>query len=125
MRMYGWVVVGAVILLVGGGLWYASKSVVAPTEEVVGIRVQVEDAGASLITVPSGSTAIAATEMVAELTLEGEGALASVTAIDGVVADVRKREFWKLIVNDTEVLSGAGSYVVQSGDSIVWEIDRR
>ena len=72
--------------------------------------------------VEEGSTALDATNQVAEVETSGEGEMAFVTSIDGRVADASKNEFWELIINGEPSQVGAGSYKVRSGDKIEWQV---
>jgi hypothetical protein len=122
MKKYLWGISIAVIALVAAGLWYTSQPAVAP-EGSVDIVVKIGNAAPSAIQLPAGSTALAATQAVAEVQLEGEGELAVVTGIDGIVPDTNKQEFWKLVINGEDVPVGAGTYVVQDHDTVAWEVD--
>lgn len=70
-----------------------------------------------------GKTALEATEAKTKLVASGTGVNAFVTSIDGRSADTSKHEFWELIINGSEAQVGAGSYTIQKGDSIIWQID--
>lgn len=70
-----------------------------------------------------GKTALEATGSKVDLVTNGEGINAFVTAINGRAANTNKHEFWELIINGSEAQVGAGSYVIQKGDSIIWQID--
>ena len=107
---------GAVVVV---SMWYMSRPAVAPVDEV-DATVQIRTGALHLVTVPAGTTALALTKKVAEVKTEGEGVVALVTAIDGVVADTGQQQLWKLVVNDTVVQVSAGSYRVQEGDRIHW-----
>lgn len=68
-------------------------------------------------------TALGLTQSATSVETKGEGELAFVISINNRVADETKREFWKLFINGEEAQIGAGSYQVQNGDTIAWEID--
>lgn len=71
-----------------------------------------------------GKTALDATKAsVKEIKTEGSGINAYVVSIEGRVADSKKNEFWELIINDKPSEVGAGSYIIKSGDKIVWQIN--
>ena len=74
--------------------------------------------------VEEGSTALDATNQVAEVETSGEGEMAFVTSIDGKVADVNNNEFWELVINDEPSKVGAGSYEVEDDDKIEWRISQ-
>jgi hypothetical protein len=69
-----------------------------------------------------GKTALEATSINTKVVTNGSGINAFVTSIDGRAANSKKREFWEFNVNGTQAQVGAGSYVVQKGDSISWRI---
>lgn len=70
-----------------------------------------------------GKSALIATEATVKVTASGQGENAFVTAINGVAADPKKREFWELDANGTETQVGAGSYIIQNNDLIEWRLN--
>lgn len=71
-----------------------------------------------------GKTALETTKLAtSDIETTGEGQSAFITAINGRQADPNKKEFWKLVINNEDAKVGAGSYTVQKGDTISWEID--
>lgn len=71
-----------------------------------------------------GKTALDATKAsVKEIKTEGSGINTYLTSIEGRVADSKKNEFWELIINGKPSEVGAGSYIIKSGDKIVWQIN--
>ena len=70
-----------------------------------------------------GKTALAATEANAKVVTTGTGVNAFVTSINGRSADSKKHEFWELDANGNETQVGAGSYIIQKGDSILWKLN--
>jgi len=70
-----------------------------------------------------GKTALAATEANAKVVTTGTGVNAFVTSINGRTADSKKHEFWELDANGNETQVGAGSYIIQKGDSILWKLN--
>lgn len=70
-----------------------------------------------------GKTVLAATQSVAKLETSGVGANAFVITINDRKADTQKHEFWELLINGSQAQVGAGSYVIQYGDSIEWHIN--
>jgi hypothetical protein len=71
-----------------------------------------------------GMTALEATKLaVAEnMTTKGEGTMAYVTGIAGRNASESKHEFWEFLVNGKQAEVGAGTYIVQKKDIIVWRV---
>ncbi len=69
-----------------------------------------------------GKSALEATNSFAKVVESGAGENAFVTEINGRAADSKKREFWELVINGQSAQVGAGSYIVQKGDSILWKI---
>jgi hypothetical protein len=69
-----------------------------------------------------GKSALEATQHFAEVLTKGAGENAFITAIDGKVAYSKKHEFWELVINGKPAEVGAGSYVIQKGDSISWRL---
>ena len=69
-----------------------------------------------------GKTALEATQGKVSVTLNGSGANAFVTGINGRQADSKKKEFWEFDINGTESDVGAGSYIIQNHDQIEWKI---
>ena len=70
-----------------------------------------------------GKSALEATESIAKVVISGTGVNAFVTSINSRSADTKKHEFWELDVNGGSAQVGAGSYIIQEGDSILWLID--
>jgi hypothetical protein len=70
-----------------------------------------------------GQTALAATEANTKVITTGIGTNAFVTSIGGQAADTKKREFWELDAGGAETQVGAGSYIIQNHDQIVWRIN--
>jgi len=69
-----------------------------------------------------GKSALDATTNFAKVEQSGTGQNTFVTGINGKIADPKKKEFWELDANGAETQVGAGSYIIQSGDSILWKI---
>jgi hypothetical protein len=70
-----------------------------------------------------GKTALKATESKAKIVTSGTGTNAFITSINGRTADASKHEFWELDANGKETEVGAGSYIIQKGDIILWHIN--
>lgn len=70
-----------------------------------------------------GKSALEATKANIEIQESGTGQNAFVTGINGKVADTKKKEFWELVINDTSAQVGAGSHIIQNGDSILWKLN--
>ncbi|HJY98479.1 MAG TPA: DUF4430 domain-containing protein [Patescibacteria group bacterium] len=70
-----------------------------------------------------GKTALEATQANIETEISGQGEGAFVISIDKRTADAGKREFWEFIVNGKSAEVGAGSYIIQNGDQIKWQIN--
>lgn len=71
-----------------------------------------------------GRTALEATQSVlnGNVKMTGTGQNAFVTGINGREADTKKHEFWELLVNGKQAEVGAGTYIIQNFDNIVWKI---
>ena len=71
-----------------------------------------------------GKTALEATQTVldGQIVTKGTGTNAFITSLEGRAADSAKHEFWELDVNGAQTQVGAGSYIIQSGDQVVWKI---
>ena len=69
-----------------------------------------------------GKTALETTTNFAKVETTGTGQNAFVTGINGRIADPKKKEFWELDANGAETQVGAGSYIIQKGDSILWKL---
>lgn len=69
-----------------------------------------------------GKTALEATERVVKVVKSGEGKNAFVTEINEQKADTKNREFWEFLVNGKPASVGAGSYVIQNGDKLKWQL---
>lgn len=67
-------------------------------------------------------SALEATGSFAKIVASGTGTNAFITSINGKIADSKKKEFWELIINGKSAQVGAGSYIIQKGDSILWKI---
>jgi len=119
MKVSYWLLGAALAAMVVGAFWYGSEPAAAPAESVH-VLVQIGKGSAHSITVPAETTALAATQEVADVTAEGEGASLTVTAIDGVAADPDKQQVWKLMINDTETSADPGAYIVRAEDKIHW-----
>jgi hypothetical protein len=70
----------------------------------------------------AGKSALDATQANAKTEMSGTRQNAFVTSINGKVADSKKHEFWELVINGVSAQVGAGSYIIQKGDSILWKI---
>jgi len=71
-----------------------------------------------------GKTVLEATESsLEEIKTEGTGKNAYITSLNGKTADTNKNEFWELIINEKPSEVGAGSYIINKGDKIVWQIN--
>lgn len=71
-----------------------------------------------------GKTALEATKAgVKEIKTEGTGTNAYITSLNGKAADAKMNEFWELTINGKAAEVGAGSYIIKSGDKIVWKIN--
>ncbi|HEY4694522.1 MAG TPA: DUF4430 domain-containing protein [Candidatus Nanoarchaeia archaeon] len=126
-------VVAALVILVGGG-WYVvdqnkntpEQNTQTSQEKKTQATITVDDGtGAKTYTVENveGKTALEVTQMAtSEVEMTGEGTNAYITAINGREASNDKKEYWKLVINGSDAQVGAGSYVVQDGDTIAWEI---
>jgi len=69
-----------------------------------------------------GKTALIATEAKVKVEKTGDGENTFFTAVEGRVADRKKREFWEFLINGKQAEVGAGSYIIQNGDQIEWKI---
>lgn len=117
MKRHQGLLLAAVAVTVLGGGWYASRLTIAPSG-MIHVLVQVGEAGTHAVSVPAGTTALAATQRVAEVTIKGEGEAAVVSRIDGVAADQGKA--WRLVVNGAYSSMNAQAYILQPGDKIRW-----
>jgi cytoskeletal protein RodZ len=70
-----------------------------------------------------GKTVLDATKANIGVVASGTGTNTFITSINGRVADSKKHEFWELDANGSETQVGAGSYIIQKGDSILWRIN--
>lgn len=71
-----------------------------------------------------GKTALEATQIVLKdnIKTNGTGENAFVTSLNGREANTKKREFWEFLVNGKQAEVGAGTYKIQNGDIIIWQI---
>jgi len=69
-----------------------------------------------------GKSALDATKANVKIVASGEGVNAFITGINGRNVDTKKHEFWELSANGTQTQVGAGSYIVQNNDQLVWKI---
>jgi hypothetical protein len=118
-----------ILLAIGTGFYLRNKNLSTPTtEEVVqGLKttLSINDGGSDQSYDASqfvGKTALSATENMAKIETSGTGINAFITSINGRAADSKKNEFWELLINGGSAQVGAGSYIIQSGDSIQWHI---
>jgi hypothetical protein len=70
-----------------------------------------------------GKSALEATMGSIKVEESGSGQNAFVTAINDKTADSNKHEFWELVINGKPAEVGAGSYIIQTGDSILWRLN--
>jgi cell division protein YceG involved in septum cleavage len=70
-----------------------------------------------------GKTALDATQSGFKVVTNGTGVNAFITGIDKRMVNSKKHEFWQFDVNGSEAQVGAGSYIIQKGDSILWHIN--
>ena len=118
-----------ILLGLGLGYFYLNKPQITqtPPEAVEKLEstltVKVEDSLESYdLTQFVGNSALAATLGVTKVETSGKDENAFVTSINGRAADTKKREFWELLVNGKSSEVGAGSYIIQNGDKIEWQI---
>ncbi|MFH0773599.1 MAG: DUF4430 domain-containing protein [bacterium] len=71
----------------------------------------------------TGSTALQLLGATHKVASKGEKENTFITAIDGRVADSKKREFWAFYVNGKQATVGAGSYRIKNNDTIEWKIE--
>lgn len=69
-----------------------------------------------------GKTALEATKSNAQVEESGTGENSFVVGINGRSADSKKKEFWELVINGAPAQVGAGSYIIQNGDIILWKL---
>lgn len=124
-----------ILVLVGGGFLFANQNRSDSTqtsqqttqEKTNSIKVTVKaDSQEKNYQVENavGKTALEVTKLAtSDLLMSGEGQNAFITSINGREAETSKKEFWKLVINGADAQVGAGSYTVQSGNTIIWEID--
>jgi hypothetical protein len=71
-----------------------------------------------------GMTALDATREAADGQMEvsGTGGGAFVTGIAGRNVKAENKEFWEMMINNQPAVVGAGTYVVQPGDTVEWRV---
>ena len=69
----------------------------------------------------NGETALELLEKIANIEISGEGEMAYVTSINGIVAEANK-EFWSFLINEELASVGAGSYTTKNSDMITWKL---
>lgn len=69
------------------------------------------------------TTALTLLQQTAKVMTNGEGVNAFVIDINGKQALTKNKEFWGFYVNSKPAEVGAGSYLLQNNDKIVWQID--
>lgn len=72
----------------------------------------------------TGKTALDLTKEKANIKTKGEGTNAYITEINGIAAQVSKKEYWAFYVNGKMAEVGAGSYKLKEGDKIEWKIEK-
>lgn len=76
----------------------------------------------SSIQVAKGATALSLLANNMDIVVQGQGVGTFVTKIGSIMADPNKKEFWSFEINGKMAPVGAGAYILQNGDSIVWLI---
>lgn len=71
-----------------------------------------------------GRTALETTQSVLKdkVKTSGTGKNAFVTGLNGRDIDSKKHEFWEFLVNGKQAEVGAGTYIIQNSDNIVWRV---
>ncbi len=132
MKKYTKILLAAIIIiLLGIGFWQFSAFNLKnnnQTNNVVQeasttLEIKTTDSVSFDIADFIGKTALQATASKTKLVTNGEAENAFVTSINGYAADSDNHEFWELVINGSEAQVGAGSYIIQKGDSILWQID--
>lgn len=128
------VLVVIVLAGTGGASWYLISDI-KPTPE---IKAQQTEISPISITIENGAdksgfevqyaaemTALEATKrsVGGKISTTGENEMAFVTAINGRKALPEAHEFWEFLVNGKQAEVGAGTYIVQPGDTIVWRLN--
>lgn len=75
------------------------------------------------IHVAKGKTALDALKQTNKVEMDGTGANAFITGINGIKPNPDKKEFWAYYVNDKQAEVGAGSYILKEGDKIEWKLE--
>jgi hypothetical protein len=131
MKKYTKVIIATlVIILLGFGLWqartlYSKKIQTEKTAQEISTTLKIDGENPITFNVSDfvGKSVLEATQSKTNTVTSGTGVNAFVTSIEGRTADSAKNEFWKLIINGSDAQVGAGSYFIQKGDSILWQID--
>lgn len=116
------------LVVFAGYFFYQSKS--QPTKKSTiqqNLSVYLKLAGEESFSrseVVVGKTALDLTKEKANIKTKGEGANAYVTEINGITAQVSKKEYWAFYVNGKMAEVGAGSYQLKEGDKIEWKIEK-
>jgi hypothetical protein len=75
------------------------------------------------IDVEKGTTELAVLKRTSLVETKGEGQNAFVISINGRKVDDAKHEFWAFYVNGKQAEIGAGSYILQNNDKVLWKIE--
>lgn len=126
-KYYKYLILLLVVLGISGSIVYFGRKIsrsLSHSPQVFQEQKTVLTIGNQSIDISSfvGKSALEATINFAKIEESGTGQNAFVTSIDGKVADSKKRQFWELVINGVSAQVGAGSYIVQKGDSILWKL---
>ncbi len=75
------------------------------------------------IEVEEGTTALDLLKSNNKVKTQGEGKNAFVVEINGVKAEIAKKQFWAFYINGKMASVGAGSYQLRQGDKILWQLE--
>lgn len=97
----------------------------SPAVETVAVSINVQEAGEDLpdankeIKAEAGETLLEAMEKNYDIT-EKEG---FISAVEGHEQDDKAGKYWLYTVNGEQAAVGAADYILEDGDTIVWNLD--
>ncbi len=118
-----------IIIAVIGSYYYFGIKSTTFKQEVKGIQSlvvyqQIVPGNEIKYTLPSPQTALQLLSKTNTIKTKGAGNDAYITSIDGREAAAKNKEFWAFYINGKQSQVGAGSYIIQNEDSLLWKIEK-
>ena len=124
-KRYALIVIGTILLFIqpSGALSYGTgmNSSFSPAADEISITIDFGNQTTKNLSNLTGTNVLEITQMVADVEFYYDAwGFAFVTEIDGLANNQQKDNYWQYWVNGEYASTAANTYLVQSGDTIVW-----